>query len=235
MGIDCISINGVNIYPFASFEEIIAFAEEKKGILVAMNAGKIGHSSPEMQDVINNNIGYADGIAAVFALKKKGVKNAVKLPGCELWLKIIEKKYKDSSFYIVGGTQEVIENTIKRLKQDFEGINIVGYRNGYLKTDEEINALEYDIVSKQPSVVFLAMGSPKQELLMKKLLEKHPAIYQGLGGSLDVYTGKVERAPGWLIRWNLEGPYRVLRDFSKWRRFVFDLGVIIKIKLGIMK
>lgn len=230
-----ISINGVNIYPFASFEEIIAFAEHKKGILVAMNAGKIGHSSPEMQDIINNNIGYADGIAAVFALKKKGVKNAVKLPGCELWLRIIEKKYRNSSFYIVGGTQEVIENTINRLKLDFEGINIVGYRNGYLKTEEEISALENDIVSKQPSVVFLAMGSPKQELLMKKLLEKHPAIYQGLGGSLDVYTGKVERAPEWLIRWNLEGPYRVLKDFSKWRRFVFDLGVILKIKLGIMR
>ena len=95
--------------------------------------------------------------------------------------------------------------------------------------------MENDIVSKQPSVVFLAMGSPKQELLMKKLSNKHPAIYQGLGGSLDVYTGKVERAPEWLIRWNLEGPYRVLKDFSKWRRFVFDLGVILKIKLGIMR
>lgn len=232
---DSISINDVNIYPFVSFDEIIAFAEQKKGILVAMNAGKIGHSSLEMQKIINNNIGYADGIAAVFALKKKGVKNAVKLPGCELWLKIIEKKYRDSSFYIVGGTQEVIENTINRLKQDFEGINIIGYRNGYLKTEEEISALENDIVSKQPSVVFLAMGSPKQELLMKKLSDKHPAIYQGLGGSLDVYTGKVERAPEWLIRWNLEGPYRVLKDFSKWRRFVFDLGVILKIKLGIMR
>lgn len=230
-----ISINGVNLYSFASFDDIIAFAEEKKGILVAMNAGKIGHSTPEMQDIINNNIGYADGMAAVWALKKKGVKNAVKLPGCELWLKIIEKKYKDSSFYIVGGTQDVIEKTINRLKQEYEGINIVGYRNGYLKIDEEINALENDIVSKQPSVVFMAMGSPKQELLMKRFLQKHHTIYQGLGGSLDVYTGKVERAPEWLIRWNLEGPYRVLRDFSKWRRFVFDLGVIVKIKLGIMK
>ena len=230
-----ISINGVNLYSFTSFDEIIAFAEEKKGILVAMNAGKIGHSTPEMQDIINNNIGYADGMAAVWALKKKGAKNAVKLPGCELWLKIIEKKYKDSSFYIVGGKQEVIENTIHKLKQQFDGINIVGYRNGYLKTDEEIDALENDIVSKCPSVVFMAMGSPRQELLMKRLFQKHNAIYQGLGGSLDVYTGKVDRAPEFLIRWKLEGPYRVLQDSKKWRRFIFDLGVVLKIKLGIMK
>ena len=49
----------------------------------------------------------------------------------------------------------------------------------------------------KPDVVFVAMGSPKQELLMEEMSEKHPAIYQGLGGSFDVYTGRVERAPKW--------------------------------------
>lgn len=44
-------------------------------------------------------------------------------------------------------------------------------------------------------MVFVAMGSPKQELLMEEIQKKHKAIFQGLGGSFDVYTGHVERAP----------------------------------------
>lgn len=81
----------------------------------------------------------------------------------------------------------------------------MNYRNGYLKTPEERKALIEDIAEKKPDVVFVAMGSPKQELLMEEMLERHPAIYQGLGGSFDVYTGAVKRAPngGWTIIWNL--------------------------------
>ena len=225
--------NGVKLYPFSSFEELISFVDQHKGILIAMNAGKIGRSSDEMKSIINRNIGYADGIAAVEALKKKGVVKPIKIPGCELWLKIIEKKVKDYSFYLVGGKQEVIDRTVEQLHKDYPGINILGYRNGYLKGDDEEHLID-DIVDKKPDVVFVAMGSPKQELLMENMLRRHPAIYQGLGGSFDVYTGKMKRAPEWWINHNLEGPYRVMTDHKKWKRFVQDLVVILKIKSGLI-
>lgn len=225
--------NGVTLFPFTSFDEIISFIDENKGILVAMNAGKIGRSSKEMVEIINRNIGYADGIAAVEALKKHGVENPVKIPGCELWLKIVEKKYKDSTFYLVGGKQEVIDTTITKLRVDYPGINILGYRNGYLKGDDEQKLIE-DIAENKPDVVFVAMGSPKQELLMESMLQRHPAIYQGLGGSFDVYTGRMKRAPEWWIKHNMEGPYRVMTDKKKWKRFVQDFGVMVKIKMGLI-
>lgn len=223
--------NGVKIYPFSSFDELISFIDQKKGILIALNAGKIGRSSKETKCIINRNIGYADGIAAVEALKKNGVPDAIKIPGCELWLKIIEKKAKDASFYFVGGKQEVIEKTIEKLREDYHGINILGYRNGYLKGDDEQQLID-DIAAKKPDVVFVAMGSPKQELLMENMLQRHLAIYQGLGGSFDVYTGRMKRAPEWWIKHNLEGPYRVMTDPKKWKRFVQDLWVLFKIKTG---
>ena len=225
--------NGVTLFPFADFDEIISYIDSRKGILVAMNAGKIGRSSREMVDIINRNISYADGIAAVKVLQNHGVRNATKIPGCELWLRIVKKKYKDSSFYLVGGKQEVIEKTVRRLREDFPGINIIGYRNGYLKEGDELKLVE-DVASKKPDVVFVAMGSPKQELLMERMSERHPAIYQGLGGSFDVYTGNAKRAPEWWIRHNVEGPYRVLTDRKKWKRFVQDLLVMAKIKMGLL-
>lgn len=102
-------------------------------------------------------------------MKKKGYKDVVKIPGCELWLKIIASLYQSNkSFYLVGGKQEVIEGTVNKLKNEFEGIQIVNYRNGYIQTEEEREALIEDVVKKKPDVVFVAMGSPKQELLMEE-------------------------------------------------------------------
>ena len=59
------------------------------------------------------------------------------------------------------------------------------------------------------------MGSPKQEILMEKLQQKHSAVYQGLGGSFDVYTNEVKRAPSWWIKNNLEWAYRLKNQPSR--------------------
>lgn len=227
--------NGMNCYAFRSFDEIVDYISEKKRLLVAINAEKILHISSQMREIISCNVGYSDGIGAVMALKKHGCTDAVKIPGCELWLKIVENRYKSgATFYLVGSKQEVIEETVSKLRREYEGINIVGYRNGYLKTEEEKQQLLDDIALKKPDVVFVAMGSPKQELLMEEMLDRHPAVYQGLGGSFDVYTGHVERAPGWWIKHNLEFAYRLLKQPSRiWRQihlfkflFLVELGKI---------
>ena len=195
---------------------------------------KFVHATEQTRDIINRNIGYCDGAGAVMALKKKGYE-AVKLPGCELWLKIIESTYKEGkTFYLVGGKQEVIDATVEKLRKEFNGINIINYRNGYLKTDEERNALIEDISEKKPDVVFVAMGSPKQELLMEEMAEHHQAIYQGLGGSFDVYTGRVKRAPKWWVDHNLEFAYRLIKEPSRIKRQIHLVRFLAMVKLGMI-
>lgn len=211
-------MNGVEIYPFSSEEELLSYIDENKGILVAINAEKILHATDETRSIINPNVGYCDGSGAVMALKKKGFKNVCKIAGCELWLKIIAKFYKEKTFYLVGGKQQVIDETVAKLKQEFQGINIVGFRNGYIKTDEEKETLIADIVAKKPDVVFVAMGSPKQEYLMQEIQKRHNAIFQGLGGSFDVYTGNVKRAPKWWVDHNLEFAYRLIKEPKRIKR-----------------
>lgn len=229
-----VDIRGVKVFPFASFQELLSYVSGKKGILVAINAEKILHATPQTRDIINRNIGYSDGAGAVMALKKKGYE-AVKLPGCELWLKIIESTYKEGkTFYLVGGKQEVIDATVEKLRNEFKGINIINYRNGYLKTDEERKALIEDISEKKPDVVFVAMGSPKQELLMEEMAERHQAIYQGLGGSFDVYTGRVKRAPKWWVDHNLEYAYRLIKEPSRIKRQIHLVRFLAMVKLGMI-
>ena len=225
-------INGVKVNGFNSKEDIINYAFANKGILVAVNAEKIINATDKTRQIINNNISYPDGIGAVMALKHKGYKNAVKIPGCELWLDIVKSSYKEKSFYLVGGTEDTIQNTKTKLLEDFEGINIIGYRNGYIKTEEEKLKLIEDIELKKPDIVFVAMGSPKQELLMQEMLEKHKAVYQGLGGSFDVYIGKVERAPEWWLKNNLEWAYRIFKQPTRIKRQISLLKFLFLLKIG---
>ncbi|SJM18074.1 WecB/TagA/CpsF family glycosyltransferase [Porphyromonas gingivalis] len=224
-----ILLGGVEVYPFTSAEELISYVSGHPAILVAINAEKILHATDELKAIYNRNLGYSDGAGAVLALKKKGHQNACKIAGCELWLKIIERYSREKSFYLVGGKPEVIKETIQKLRADFPLINIVGYRDGYLKGNDDEVLIE-DIAAKKPDVVFVAMGSPKQELLMERMQRAHPnAIYQGLGGSFDVYTGRVERAPEWWIRHNLEFAYRLIKQPSRIKRQIHLVRFLFRV------
>lgn len=207
-----VTLNGVEVYPFTSRDQLMRYADEHKGIMVAINAEKILNATEQTRAVINRNIGYCDGTGAVMALKQKGYKDVCKIAGCELWLEIIRQFHASRTFYLVGSKPAVIKETVEKLHAQFPDIKIIGYRDGYLKTPEEKDALLNDIHEKKPDIVFVAMGSPKQELLMEEMQKRHQAIYQGLGGSFDVYTGHVGRAPKWWLDHNLEFAYRLIRQ-----------------------
>lgn len=211
-------IKGIGIYPFQSKQQIATFADSHPGILIAINAEKILNATTETRAIINRNIGYCDGAGPLLVLHRRGYKQAIKVAGCELWLSIVEQYYQEKTFYLVGGKQAVIEETVSKLKAQFPDIRIVGYRNGYLQSDDERQELIDDVAAKRPDVVFVAMGSPKQELLMEEMLQRHHAIYQGLGGSFDVYTGNVKRAPQWWIDHNVEWLYRLIHQPSRIKR-----------------
>lgn len=218
MNIEKVDIKGVKLYPFSSRQQIANYASEHTGILIAVNAEKILNATPETRSIINRNIGYCDGAGPLALLHRRGYKDAIKVAGCELWLSIIEQFYKTKTFYLVGGKQQVIDETIAKLKQQFKGIKIVGYRNGYIANEDERVTLIADVANQKPDIVFVAMGSPKQELLMEDMLQHHKAIYQGLGGSFDVYTGHVKRAPAWWVKHNVEWLYRLIHQPSRIKR-----------------
>ena len=215
-----VNIKGIELYPFTSRRQIADYASAHPGILVAVNAEKILNQTAETRQIINSNIGYCDGAGPLMLLRNLGYNDAVKVAGCELWLSLVEQFHEDKTVYLVGGKQEVIEQTVEKLRGMYPDIRIIGYRNGYLSSSEEEEALVDDIAEKKPDVVFVAMGSPKQELLMQKMLARHKAIYQGLGGSFDVFTGHVKRAPKWWVDHNVEWLYRLIHQPSRIKRQV---------------
>ncbi len=226
-----IEINNTKTYSFSSREELLDYIKDQKKILIAINAEKILKKDEKLKNIINENIGFSDGIGAILALKKKGITNTVKIPGVELWLDIIKKFYKEKNFYFIGSTDEVINKTVSKLKNQFPSINIINHRNGFLKNNA-LEILKQDLIDKKPDIVFVAMGTPKQEYLMDELIKIHPALYMGLGGSFDVYCGKIKRAPVFFQKLSIEWLYRLLKEPARIKRQVVLLKLVWKLIAG---
>ena len=225
-----IKINGVKTTAFNSKEEFLDFINDKKNILIAINAEKILKEDERLKNIINQNIGYPDGVGAVMALKKKGL-NAIKIPGSEFWLDIVNKYQNEKSFYLIGTTTEVIENTVKKLKFEYPNINILGYQNGFINEEQKIE-LKEKLQNLKPDVVFVAQGTPRQEFLMDELIKIHPALYMGLGGSFDIYGGDKKRAPKIFLDLHCEWLYRLLKEPTRFGRQLVLVKFLVLLKLG---
>jgi len=222
-------INNNKINVFKSKDEFLEQIKNEKKILIAMNAEKILKKDERLREIINVNIGYPDGVGAVMALKEKGI-DAVKIPGSEFWLDIITRYEKEKSFYLLGSTQEVVNNTVKKLKKEYPNINILGYRDGYIN-DKAKEELKKTLQELKPDIVYVAQGTPRQEFLMDELIEIHPALYMGLGGSFDIYGGNKRRAPKLFLDLHLEWLYRLLKEPTRFERQLILIKFLFLLKL----
>jgi UDP-N-acetyl-D-mannosaminouronate:lipid I N-acetyl-D-mannosaminouronosyltransferase len=203
-------INNYKIYAFSSKEQFLEQIMHQKKILVAMNAEKIVKSDEDFRKIVNNNIGYTDGFGAVLALRRKGLK-PIKIAGSEFWLDIVRTYGSIKKIYLIGATKSVIVKTVGRLKKEYPKTKIVGYQNGYLDEKDKLNLIQ-ELKNTEPDIVFVAQGSPKQEFFMYELFEEYPALYMGLGGSFDIYSGNKKRAPIFFLNLELEWFYRLLQE-----------------------
>ena len=208
-------INNKKIHYFDSKQDLLVAIENFKGLLIAMNAEKILNGNKELENIVNNSLTYCDGYGAVFSLKRKGFYSQ-KIPGSKLWLDIINRFYKRKSFYFLGSTENVIKNTVLKIESHYKNINIVGSSNGYFNKDEDVIN---NIKSLKPDIVFVALGSPKQEYFMNMSFKEHNALYVGLGGSFDLFVNDSREVPEWwnkYFKW--EGLYRYFNDYNNLKR-----------------
>lgn len=212
-----IHINEKRMFCPESSEELISFALDRKGLLIAINGEKIINNDLQLKNIINSNIGYPDGeLPKLYAYIKNRI-HTPKIPGCELWLDIIKKYHDTKTFALIGGSEHVITQTKLQLEEDFPHIKISYVRNGYFKDEEQV-ALNKIIMERKPDIIFVAMGSPKQELLMQQMFQKYNALYMGLGGSFDIYVKAKKRAPNLFIKLKLEWFYRLIREPKRFKR-----------------
>ena len=152
-----------------------------------------------------------DGIGVVYAARLLGRRLKGRCPGIDFAGKLMEHMARTGlRLYLLGAKPGVAEAAAARLEIRYPGLTICGTHDGYFQEDapvvEEIRRAGAD-------VVFVCLGAPKQEYWMVK---NGPAtgakLMAGLGGSLDVFAGVVERAPEAWQKLGLEWLYRLTRE-----------------------
>lgn len=158
-----------------------------------------------------------DGIGILLAAKLKGKKVKERITGIDLMNLLCEKSVEQQAkIFLYGAKEGIAKKAKEELEKEYPGIQIVGICHGY---EDEEKAYE-EIKKSQPDIVFVATSSPKQEKFIIKNKERLPEvkIFMGVGGSFDVISKTVKRAPKWIIKFNLEWLYRLLQEPKRFFR-----------------
>ena len=201
---------------------LFADGELRQGTLVAINAEKMlaVEDNPEVRALIEAaEFKYADGISVVRSLRKKYPQAEVsRVAGADLWEALMERAgAQGTPVFLIGGKPEVLAETQAKLRGRWK-VNIVGSQDGYFSADQRQQLFER-VRDSGAKIVTVAMGSPRQEILMRDCRLVYPAaLYMGVGGTYDVFTGHVHRAPKFWQNLGLEWFYRLLLQPSRIKR-----------------
>lgn len=207
--VDCVDMN-------AALLEVEKMIDgDRPNTIIAINPEKVikAQQEPRLMNWLDNaRLVIPDGIGVVIAARLLFGAKLTRVPGSELMPKICELSAKKGyRVFLYGATNLTISKAVEQLRSRYAGINIVGYQDGYLP-DKDMPILIERLNELKPQIIFVALGSPRQELWMDQNLSKIPSVRvcQGVGGTFDVIAGTVRRAPQFFIRLHCEWLYRLL-------------------------
>lgn len=167
-----------------------------------------------MEAVKNADLVIPDGIGVIYGAKILGTPLKEKLPGIEFAKRLLkEMAANGKTLFLLGAKPGVAEEAAHRLCVEYPGLKIAGTHDGYFKEDEGVVA---EIRESGADVVFVCLGAPKQEKWMRKNGEATGAhLLLGLGGSLDIFSGTVKRAPEIYQKLGMEWFHRLIKNPSR--------------------
>lgn len=218
----------------ARFEEL--FPQEGVTAVYTPNSEIVENASrdPELKKLIGSaELIIPDGIGLVYASKFVGHPLEERVTGIDFLESIIAYLEKNGkSVYFLGSKPGVAEKAAEKIREKYPDLLVAGTHDGYFKAEEESGIIEI-INNSGADFLCVALGAPKQEKFIydhKNELKVHGAI--GVGGSLDVWSGDLKRAPEFYQKHGLEWLYRFIQQPGRIGRImklpVFMLKVIIQ-------
>ncbi|MEA5572724.1 WecB/TagA/CpsF family glycosyltransferase [Calothrix sp. UHCC 0171] len=177
-----------------------------------------------LADVIRNaELVIPDGAGVVLYLRLLLQQKVQRAPGIELaenLLFSLERSHSDAKVFFYGGAPGVAQQAAEYWQQQTPELAIAGTHSGYHSKEEE-QLLKENLAQTQPQVILVGLGVPRQEMWIAKNRHLCPqAIWIGVGGSFDIWSGTKTRAPSWLGNNNLEWLYRLYQEPWRWRRML---------------
>lgn len=216
---------GVNVSPL-TYEGILTelrsrMANHQQSTIIAVNPEKVmtAQRDPQVKELINNStFQIADGVGILLASKIKKGNIQSRVTGVDMMERLLKFAAEENHpVYFYGAKEEVVTKAISNIQDKFPSIKVTGYTNGYEKDE---TALVQRIKMSGAEILFVALGSPKQELWIKRNMGElsNVLVFQGVGGSFDVFSGTVKRAPALFRKLGIEWLYRLLSDPKRIKR-----------------
>lgn len=177
---------------------------------------------PELLDIVRHaDLITPDGAGVMFASGLHGARLPARVSGVDLVEELSElSARKGYRIYLFGAAHGIAATAATCLKSRYPSLVVAGTRNGYFTAEEE-EGIVRDIVAARPDILFVALGIPKQEQFIRRHFQELgvPAML-GVGGSFDVISGRLRRAPLWMQNMSMEWLYRFIQEPSRLPRFI---------------
>lgn len=213
-----LNIDRVNMdEALAVIDQFIARRQPSHVVTADSSMVVIAKEDPELYAIIERaDLVTPDGAGVVWASRLLGQPIRDRVSGVDLVSRICERSVNGgSSVFFLGAAPGIADEAAARLRAKYPGAQIVGTRHGYFSAAEEPAVVE-EIRAAAPDVLFVAFGIPKQE----KFIDRNKAamgvpVCIGIGGSFDVHSGRVRRAPVWMQQAGFEWLFRLIQNPSK--------------------
>lgn len=235
MGCPCQYFKNIEEAKTYTIEMLDGFAG---GYTVAINAEKVlmYQEQQTFRDLVENaSILIPDGAGAIKAMGLLRKRKSIKLDFPKLILEICEEK--KLKLFVLGASEDSNSKACENIAIKYPNINLVGRMNGFFDSSSRVIKCLNNV---QPDVVLVALGSPKQEYFSASIFSEVPAaLFVGCGGAVDVLSGKVKRAPKFIMENNVEWLYRLISEPRRIKRqknlprFVFKLIKEVLTKRGV--
>ena len=209
-----------------AYNEKKADGEPTKNVvhhIITLNAEILykAQTDTELMRIIQKaDLNTPDGSGTVWAIKQLTGQDVDRVTGIDLMTEICKQSRKnDWKVFLFGGKPGIADEAGRQLEEDYS-TPIAGMLNGYFKEEDEESILER-INDSDADILFVALGAPKQELWIDKYRERlNVPVGIGVGGSFDVISGQVERAPQFFQKMGLEWLWRLLKEPWRWKRMM---------------
>lgn len=211
-----VPVDNVDISLALKYIDELITNNKKRNYILAVNAEKFMalQNDPFLKQIFENAaLLIPDGVGAILAMRWCYGLTAERVPGSELMPNICrEAAKKGYKIFIYGSKEHINKGAVEKLNVLYPGIRIVGRCNGYIG-EEKMEGLINDINKSEADILFVALGSPKQEIWIKQYLPKlNVKVCQGIGGTLNAITGQTKRAPAFFQKLALEWFYRLIMN-----------------------
>lgn len=179
--------------------------------------------------ILSSDYIVPDGVGIIFASKILRTPLTERVAGFDLMSEmLLLAKEENYRIFLLGAKDSVVKRAVKNIREKYEGIQIVGYHHGYFRIEDQ--EIVEKVIATKPDIVFVATGYPRQETWIYNHQDKFSkGVFIGVGGSFDVLSGTVKRAPIFWRKYNIEWLYRLIQQPFRWKRVLQLPAFVVKV------